>query len=102
MSNAVKVKNLFAAERRLTSLRLLRESGGRANTSVIEKGLRLYAVPNADRATVNSDARWLAAAGLIIADELHPDLIAVILTDRGERVAKGEEYVEGVARPSAD
>lgn len=102
MSANEKVRAEVAALRRLTALRLLLDGGGVANSAVLETGLRAFCVPGVDRASVNADLRFLAAAGLLHAADLRPDLIGVRLTDRGERVARGEERVEGVARPSAD
>lgn len=97
-----KVQALYAADRRLTFLRLLDQGGGKANTSVVEKGLNAFGHPGVTREVVNADARWLAGGGMIRTEELRSDLLVVILTDRGERVSRGEERVEGVARPSAD
>ncbi|HRQ82726.1 MAG TPA: hypothetical protein PKZ97_16565 [Azospirillaceae bacterium] len=102
MSANEKVQAEVAALRRLTMLRLLDDGGGVANSAVIETGLRAYCVPGVDRAAVNADLRFLAAAGLLVGNELRPDLIGVSLTDRGERAARGLERVEGVARPSLD
>lgn len=102
MSATAKVRDVFAADRRLTILRLLDESGGAANTAVLEKALRVYALPGVCRESVNADARFLGGAGLVRTEDLRPDLIAVRLTDRGERVARDEEHVAGVARPSQD
>lgn len=96
-----KVKAVFDADRRLTTLRLLDESGGAGNTATLEKSVRLF-FAQVDRATANADARWLAAAGLVETTELRPDLLSVRLTDRGERVARGLERVDGVSRPSRD
>lgn len=102
MSANEKVQALFVADRRLTFLRLLDTGGGRANTSVIEKGVRAFDHPNITREVINADARWLAAAGLLRTNPLTADLIGVAITDRGERAARGDEYVDGVARPSLD
>lgn len=102
MSANEKVQAVYAADRRLTVLRLLDQCGGKANTSVIEKGLNAFGHPGITREVVNTDARWLAAGGMIKTEELLSDLLVVTLTDRGERVARGEERVQGVARPSAD
>lgn len=102
MSANDRVQAVFSADRRLTFLRLLADGGATANTSIIEKGLIELGHPKVDRALTNADARWLAAAGLVTIDDLRPDLLVVSLTDRGERVARGKERVEGVARPSAD
>lgn len=102
MSAIDKVKAEAAALRRLTILRLLHEGGGVANSAVLESGLRAYYVPGVTREAVNTDVRFLAAGGLAQTDELTGDLIGVRLTDRGERVAQGQERVRGVARPSAD
>lgn len=101
MSMNEQVRAVFDADRRLCFLRLLDESGGRANTATLEKSVRLF-FSRVDRASTNADARWLAAAGLVECEELRPDLIAVSITDRGERVARGVERVDGVARPSRE
>lgn len=101
MSMNDRVRAVFVADRRLTVLRLLDESGGAGNTATLEKAVRVF-FAQVDRAQANADARWLAAAGLVEAEELRLDLLSVRLTDRGERVARGEERVEGVSRPSRD
>jgi hypothetical protein len=97
-----KVQAVYAADRRLTFLRLLADGGATANTSIIEKGLTELGHPKVDRAVANADARWLAAAALVTIEELRPDLLVVSITDKGERVAGGKLKVDGVARPSAD
>lgn len=102
MSANDKVQAIYAADRRLTFLRLLADTGGSVNTSIIEKSLIELGNPKVDRASTNADARWLAAAGLATIDELRADLLLVTATDKGERVAKGRERVEGVSRPSPD
>ncbi len=101
MSMNDQVRAVFAADRRLCFLRLLDESGGRANTATVEKSLALF-FAKVDRAVANADARWLAAAGLIQSDELRPDLYGVTITPLGRRVAKGLELVDGVSQPSQD
>jgi hypothetical protein len=97
-----RVQAVYAADRRLTFLRLLADGGATANTSIIEKGLIELGHPKVDRAVANADARWLAAAGLATIEELRPDLLLVSITDKGERAACGKLKVDGVARPSAD
>ncbi len=102
MSMSDQVRRVFDADRRLTCLRILCEGGGRASSSTLEKSLRLFSFGRVDRASTNADVRWLAAAGLVETEELRPDLLAVTISARGERVARGEEFIEGVSRPSRD
>lgn len=101
MSMEDRVRAVFDADRRLCLLRLLDESGGKASSATLEKSVRIF-FALVDRASTNADARWLAAAGLVTSEELRPDLLAVTITDRGERVARGEERMDGVSRPSRD
>jgi hypothetical protein len=102
MNSNARVKAAVAANRRITILRLLDDAGCPCNSAVIETSTRDFRVPGVTRAAINEDARWLAAAGLLTVEELRPDLLGMNITARGERVARGEERVEGVARPSED
>lgn len=100
MSANARVKATVAANRRITILRLLDEAGCPCNSAVAEAAARDYQVPGVTRAAINEDARWMAAAGLLVIDELKPDLLGMRITPRGVRVARGEERVDGVALPS--
>lgn len=102
MSAKDRVQATVAALRRLTVLRLLTEAGCPCNSAVAEAAARDYQVPGVTREAINTDARWMAAAGLIALDELRPDLLGMRITPRGIRVARGEERVDGVALPSED
>ena len=89
------------ASRRLCVLRLLDDYSGSLNSSVIETSLRAYAFV-VDRDLVLDDLRWLEARRLVTSEALKRTLLVVKLSSRGERAARGDERVAGVARPAAD
>lgn len=88
------------ADRRLVILRLLVEYRGALNSAVLEEGVRAWDHRYIDRSLINDDARWLAARSLVEVETLRPDVLEVVITARGERAASGDEWVDGVARPS--
>ena len=99
MSNA-RVHANIDADRRLVELRLLVEYRGALNSSTLESGLRVWH-RYVDRALVLDDLRWLERRRLVTLEDLGRDVLDASITPKGERVAAGEEWVEGVARPEA-
>lgn len=94
-----KVNEVITADRRLVILRLLVEYRGSLNSSALEAGLREYH-KYIDRAMVRDDLRWMELRGLVSLEDLGRDVLDAAVTPKGERTAKGAEWVEGVARPS--
>ncbi len=89
----------LAQDRRLCMLRLLKESGGTANESVLQNGLELLGHRRLPRATIREDIRFLINQGLII-DEWFGDVQVCTITRRGVECAEGIIQVEGIKKPS--
>lgn len=87
------------ADRRLCILRLLAESGGRANDSVLRGGLEALGHVKLSREKVRADLRFLIDTGCL-RDEFFGDVQVVDITKRGVEVAEGRVVVEGIKRPS--
>jgi hypothetical protein len=84
--------------RRLTILRLLSEMPNvRANSSTLDDMLERFG-HTASRNVVCDDMRFLRQKGLVALEEAGSVLVGT-LTQLGLDVSKGEESVEGVARP---
>lgn len=92
-------KEFLAADRRLGVLRLLKESGGSLNDSVLHKGLEQLGHRNQPREAIRADLRFLLGAGLIV-DEWFSHLQVATITKRGVEVAEGRIKVEGITQPS--
>ena len=95
-----KVREAINADRRLVILRLLVEYRGALNSSTLENGVRAWDHHYVDRDMITGDCRWLEQRGLVVVEELRSDVLDVAITPKGERAAKGEEWVDGVARPA--
>lgn len=86
-------------DRRLCILRLLNESQGRANDSVLHVGLEVLGHTRLSRETVRDDLRFLVGRGCL-RDEFYNDVMVVNLTKRGLEVCEGRIVVDGIKRPS--
>jgi len=95
-----KAREAINADRRLVILRLLVEYRGALNSNTLENGVRAWNHRYVDRDLITGDCRWLEARGLVAVEELRSDVLDVAITPKGERAAKGEEWVDGVARPA--
>lgn len=89
------------ADRRLVILRLLVEYRGALNSSALESSLRAFH-RYIDRAMVNDDLEWLKLRDLVKLETLSGSVREVSVSAKGERVALGQEWVGGIARPSGD
>ena len=89
---------LFDADRRLFVLQLLAEVG-EANESVINDGCRAGG-HRVTRRQTRDDLDWLAARRLVTLDYYDDTVVVAKLVERGLDVARGEERVAGVKRPS--
>lgn len=87
----------YSLHRRLTILRLLDVAP--ANCSILTDAANAHGVPST-RDQVRTDMRWLAEQGLIVIDELGPQLIAGKITQDGIEVRHGRRRSDGVKRPS--
>lgn len=91
--------DFLAQDRRLCILRLLKESGGSLNDSVLHKGLEQLGHRNQSHDTIRADLRFLIGHGLIV-DEWVSHLQVATITKRGVEVAEGRVTVEGITKPS--
>ena len=89
----------LSQDRRLCLLRLLAESGGSGNDSVLHQGLEQLGHRNQPREVIRADLRFLIGAGLIV-DEWVGNIQIATITRRGVEVAQGRVTVEGVTKPS--
>ena len=89
----------LAQDRRLCILRLLAESGGSGNDSVLHQALEQLGHRNQPRETIRADLRFLIGAGLIV-DEWVGNIQIATITKRGVEVAQGRVIVEGIKKPS--
>jgi hypothetical protein len=101
MSNPV-VQQKIDEDRRLVILRLLADYRGALNSSSLESAVRAWGHKYIDRALIADDLAWLAMRGAVRVEELGSHVSEVTLTAKGERVASGEEWLTGVARPSGE
>lgn len=92
----------LSEDRRLLILRLLSEMPTyKANSSVLYTALAAWGhEPSRDQ--VKTELRWLAEQGLIGLDDIGgSDVLLATLTARGQDVAAGRSFVDGVKRPGA-
>lgn len=97
MSNAY-IKHI-TEDRRLCILRLLKESQGKANESVLHLGIEALGHSLQPRQQIREDMRFLEGAGLV-ALEYYADVAVAQITRRGVDVAEGRIEVEGVKKPA--
>jgi hypothetical protein len=92
---------ILAADRRLAILRLLKEGGGEAGESVLEKGLHMLGHrAGCDRDQVRADLRALEDRACLVISLFQDKYMVAKITRRGVSVAEGIVHVEGVARPA--
>lgn len=89
----------IAEDRRLCILRLLAETGGTANDSVLHTALEALGHRRQPRAEIHEDIRFLKSCGLVV-EEWIKSVLIVTITRRGVDVSEGREVVEGVKKPS--
>lgn len=92
-------KEHLAQDRRLCILRLLTETGGTANDSVLHTALEALGHRRQPRSAIRADIQFLAQNGLVKEEWLKTVLISTI-TERGVNVAEGREEVEGIKKPA--
>lgn len=92
-------KTHMAMDRRLCILRLLTETGGSANDSVLHTALEALGHRRQTRTIIREDIHFLTTNGLVREEWVKTVLIATI-TQRGVDVAEGRDYVEGVKKPA--
>lgn len=89
----------MAEDRRLCILRLLDESKGSANESILHYGVESLGHANLPRDTIREDIRFLISQGLVT-DAWYSDVQVCTITRRGVDVAQGRITVEGIKEPS--
>lgn len=92
-------KEHMAEDRRLCILRLLSESQGRANDSMLQTALDKLGHRRISRSAIRADIQFLAQRGLVSEEWVETILVATI-TERGVDVAEGREEVEGIKKPA--
>ena len=86
-------------DRRLCVLRLLKDTHGSANDSVLHSALEALGHVRQPRSQIKKDIRFLVNHGLLTDEWVGPVLVATI-TRRGLDVAEGRITVDGVKSPS--
>ena len=89
----------LAEDRRLCVLRLLSESGGTANDSVLHTGIEHLGHARIPRNDIREDIRFLNDRGLIEITWFKEVMVAKI-TKRGLELTEGRITVEGIKSPS--
>jgi len=89
----------LAEDRRLCILRLLTESAGSGNDSVLHIGLEHLGHRRLCRQMVRDDLRFLESADLVRIEMVGSVMVAAI-TKRGVEVAEGRLEAEGIKKPS--
>jgi len=91
--------DMLAADRRLVILRLLIESNGSANESVLLSALEALGHGRTTQEDVRADLRFLKDAGAIRLEWFMERIAVAHLLMRGTDIAQGKITVEGIKRP---
>lgn len=92
---------VLSEDRRLVILRLLAELPMyKANSSVLHSALASWG-HDPSRDQVRGELRWLEEQGLITVEDIANGVLLATLAERGQDVAAGRAYVDGVKRPGA-
>lgn len=87
-------------DRRLVILKLLLQSGGAGNDSVLLAGVRGTGHVTTTRDDVRKDMEFLKDRDLISLEYVHETVRVAKIKERGVDVAEGRTVVEGVKKPS--
>ena len=98
MSDPTSYNQYLAESRRLAILRLLKESGGSANESVLHAGTEQLGFRRESRTTIRDDLSMMVKHGLL-KEEWFNDLMVVSITARGIEVTEGRISVSGIKKP---
>lgn len=91
----------LAEHRRISILRLLVDTGGKGNESVLTDALEALGLDaGLTRAKVREDLRFLERAGAIRIEWYGDTLAVAHLLERGADIAAGRVIVDGIKRPS--
>jgi hypothetical protein len=91
-----------AQDRRLAILKILHGvHERRSNQYILRTALRAKGHDELV-STVSNDLQFLRKQGLVLLEELEPDLLLVVLTDFGDQVARGVARAAGVAVPAVE
>lgn len=97
MSQNDAVRAAFDADRRRCILLLLLEYNDAANNRTLASVLHKWG-HRREAEHVLIDFRWLEQAGLVRLEMIRDDIGTATITERGVRVARGEESAPGVKR----
>lgn len=91
----------LAQHRRLSILRTLAESDGRANDSVLKSALEMVGLSaGLTRQVVREDLEFLQKMGCVKLDWYSETLVVATIKERGVDVAEGRIRIDGVHKPS--
>lgn len=94
-------KQYLTEDRRLAILRLLTETGGVLNESVLRSGLEnIGHVAGLTCEVVRADLKFLEERGLLRQEWYGDKLVVAYISKRGVDVSKGRAVVAGVKKPS--
>ncbi len=93
------LSDLLSSDRRLVVLRILEQTGGSLNESVLQTALEEFG-HRVSRDVVRTELAWLDEQGLVTSETVGGRIIVVTLTERGADVATGRAKHPGVKRPS--
>lgn len=87
-------------DRRLVILRLLKQSGGSGNDSILLQGVRFIGHGGATRDEIRDDIEFMRDRGLVKAEYFNETVVVATITERGIDCAAGRIEVEGVKKPT--
>ncbi|MDR1946610.1 MAG: hypothetical protein LBQ51_05530 [Desulfovibrio sp.] len=94
--------DFVAQDRRLVILRLLRGiESRRANQYVLRTACKSCGYDELASTIVN-DLAFLRREGLVLTEDLPPDILLATLTDLGDQAARGVVRIRGVAVPAVE
>jgi hypothetical protein len=91
----------LAEHRRIAILKILLETGGQANESILKDALaELGLGAMLTRQAVRDDISFLETVGAVRLTWYEDKLVVPHITERGQDIAEGREIVAGIKRPS--
>lgn len=87
-------------DRRLVILRLLKQTAGYGNDSVLLQGVRLVGHVAVTREEIRADLNFLKDRDLIEIEFINETVMVAKLRERGLDVVEGRIAVEGVKKPT--
>lgn len=87
-------------DRRLVILKLLRQTGGSGNDSVLLEGVRFVGHGGVTRDDIRADMEFLKARGAVTVEYFNETVMVARITERGIDCAAGRVEIEGVKKPT--